>query len=63
MFHGYKVQNSNIFLFRNKNSTTGAKKKKKTFISRRFVTKSIPRVVSTHFYFLFWPNPSEDADK
>lgn len=29
MFHGYKVQNSYNFLFRNKNSTTGAKKKKK----------------------------------
>lgn len=37
--------------------------KEKTFISRRFVTQSIPRVVSTHFYFLFWPNPSVDADK
>lgn len=37
--------------------------KKKNFISRRFVTQSIPRVVSTNFYFLFWPNPSEDADK
>lgn len=71
MFHGYKVQNSNIFLFRNKNSTTGALYKKKLSMpeislnSFRAVlsTQSIPQVVSTHFYFLFWPNPSEDADK
>lgn len=57
----YKTLTS--FYSETKTQPLGLKKKKKTFISRRFVTQSIPRVVSTHFFFLFWPNPSEDADK
>lgn len=62
MFHGYKVQNSNIFLFRNKNSTSMPEISLNSFRAV-LSTQSIPQVVFTHFYFLFWPNPSEDADK
>ena len=62
MFHGYKVQNSNIFIFRNKNATSMPEISLNSFRAV-LSTQSIPQVVSTHFYFLFWPNPSEDADK
>lgn len=62
MFHGYKVQNSNIFLFRKKNSTSMPEISLNSFRAV-LSTQSIPQVVSTHFYFLFWPHSSEDADK
>lgn len=52
MFHGYKVQNSNIFIFRNKNSTSMPEISLNSFRAV-LSTQSIPQVVSTHFYFLF----------